>query len=150
MSETQRTGTQTFVAGATVTVNAKAHDIWALWVDVNAWKTWDPGIDSTELHGNFKAGNTFTLKPQGGEPMEVVLVSVTQGEEFTDETVLPFGTIRNRHRMAQAGSRVVVTHEVEAEIAADAVGFFATEIWPNLQDGTAESVKNVADILGDD
>ncbi|MFJ6915991.1 SRPBCC family protein [Streptomyces sp. NPDC101133] len=142
--------TQKFVAGATVTVDAQAHDVWALWADVNAWKTWDTGIESTVLHGNFKAGATFTLTPQGGEPMEVTVVTVTQGEEFSDETRLPFGTIRTCHRMEPIGARVRITHEVVAEVAADAVGFFGREVWPHLQSGVAESLGNVADIVGND
>lgn len=139
---------QEFVAGATVTVDAKTHDIWAVWVDVNAWKTWDTGIDSTQMRGNFKAGNSFVLKPQGGEPVTVTITTVTQGEEFSDETVLPFGRIRTYHRMAKLGSLVSVTHEVRAEIDPESVGFFATEIWPHMQAGLAESLNNLADIVG--
>lgn len=141
---------QTFIAGATVTVDAKAHDIWALWVDVNGWKSWDAGIESSKLNGNFKEGNTFTLKPQGADPLEVTIKTVTQGEEFSDETVLPFGTIRNFHRMELVGRRVKITHEVEATIAGDAVGFFGKEVWPHMQAGVAESLGNIADIVSAD
>jgi Polyketide cyclase / dehydrase and lipid transport len=138
---------QKFVASATVTVDAKMHDIWAVWVDVNGWKTWDAGIDSTQIEGNFKAGNSFLLKPQGGEPVTVTIKTVTQGEEFSDETVLPFGTIRTYHRMAKLGSLVSVTHEVEATIDPQSVGFFAKEIWPHMQTGLSESLNNLADIV---
>uniref|UniRef100_A0AAU2VBQ4 SRPBCC family protein n=1 Tax=Streptomyces sp. NBC_00003 TaxID=2903608 RepID=A0AAU2VBQ4_9ACTN len=138
--------TQKFTASATVTADAKAHDIWALWADVNGWKSWDAGIASSELHGTFKAGNTFTLTPQGGEPMEITLKTVTQGEEFSDEIVAPFGAIRTYHRMEPIGQLVKVTHEVEAEIAADKAGFFGKEIWPHLQSGLAESLNSLAGI----
>jgi len=141
---------QRFIAAATVTVDALRHDIWALWADVNAWKSWDAGIESSRLHGNFKEGNTFTMKPQGGDPLEVSIVSVTQGEEFSDEAKLPFGTIRTFHRMEQVGERVKMTHEVEAEIDGDAVGFFAKEVWPYMQTGLSESLINIADIVGND
>ncbi|MFD9130380.1 SRPBCC family protein [Kitasatospora sp. NPDC059571] len=141
---------QRFIAAATVTVDAKAHDIWAVWVDVNGWKGWDAGIESSRLNGNFKEGNTFTLKPQGADPLEVTIKTVTQGEEFSDETVLPFGTIRNFHRMEQVDGRVKITHEVEATIEGDAVGFFGKEVWPHMQSGVAESLGNIADIVGND
>ncbi|MFG2289517.1 SRPBCC family protein [Streptomyces sp. NPDC048595] len=145
MTETQR-----FVAQATVTVNALVHDIWAVWVDVNAWKTWDDGIDSTQLHGNFKAGNSYTLTPQGGPPLKVTLTSVTQGEEFSDETVLPFGTLVTHHRMEPLGSRIKVTHELVADIAGDSVPAFARDVWPHLQSGLSQSLVNLADLVGSD
>ncbi|MDQ1047527.1 SRPBCC family protein [Streptomyces sp. V4I2] len=142
--------TQKFVASATATVHAQAHDIWAVWVDVNAWKNWDDGIESTRLHGNFKAGNTFTLTPKGGEPMEVVLRTVTQGEEFSDETVLPFGNIVTRHRMQPLDGRVQLTHEVTAEIHCEMAPFFGKDIWPHLQSGLSSSLLGLADLVSGD
>jgi hypothetical protein len=141
---------QTFFAAATMTVNAMMHDIWAVWVDVNAWKSWDPGIDSTEMRGNFKTGTTFTLRPQGGEPVQVLIKTVTQGEEFSDETALPFGLIRNYHRMEAHGHRVRITHEVEAEVTAGMESMFAKTIWPHLQGGVSLALGNIVDIVGND
>lgn len=139
---------QKFIATATVTVDALAHDIWALWVDVNGWTTWDHGIEKIQLHGNFKEGNSFTLTPQGGDPLESTIVSVTQGEEFSDEAVLPFGSLRTYHRMEPIGPLVKVTHEVVAEINAQDAGFFGREIWPHLQSGLSVSLNNLVDIVG--
>jgi len=138
-----------FTAGATVTVDAARHDIWAMWVDVNAWTSWDEGVEKVELRGNFKEGNTFALTPRGGEPVEATIVSVTQGEEFVDEVRLPFGVIRTTHRMAPAGTRALVSHEVTAEIDAEAAPRFAGTIWPHLQAGLPTSLLNLADIVGD-
>lgn len=142
--------TEKFIAAATVTVGAKQGDIWAVWVDVNAWKNWDDGIESTQLHGNFKAGNHFTLTPRGGEPLKVTLKSVTQGEEFTDEAVLPFGTIVTSHRMQPLGERVQLTHEVTAEIDSRMAAVFGKDIWPHLQSGVSEALNSLADLVSGD
>jgi hypothetical protein len=139
--------TERFVAAATVTVDARAHDIWALWVDVRGWSTWDDGIESATPNSNFKAGNTICLKPRGGEAVIVTIRTVTQGMEFSDEALLPFGCIRNFHRMEAVGERVKLTHEVLAEVNADATAFFAREIWPHLQDGVVTSLANIAAIV---
>jgi hypothetical protein len=142
--------TQTFFAGASVTISVMPHDIWAVWADVNAWKSWNPGIDSTTMHGNFKVGTTFTLQPEDGPPMEVLIKTVTQGEEFSDETELPVGVIRSYHRMEPLGGRVRITHEVEAIISTDAEEKFAGQIWPGLQAGLSAGLLNIADIVGND
>jgi len=142
--------TQKFVAAATVTVDALTHDIWAVWVDVNAWKNWNPGIDTVRMNGNFKQGTTISLTPSGGEQLEVVITEVAQGEYFTDETHLPFGVIRNHHRMEKVGDRVQITHEVVAEIGEEHVALFAKAIWPALQGDTSVGVLNIADLVGND
>lgn len=139
--------TQQFVAAATVTVDASPHDIWAIWADVNAWTNWDQGLQRTEMRGNFKAGTTFSLTPQGGQPVQVQIKTVTQGEEFSDEAVLPFGTIRTYHRMEPLGERVKMTHEIQAEIRAEAIGLFEKDIWPHMQIGLPVSLNNIASIV---
>lgn len=142
--------TQVFAATASVTVSAMMHDIWAVWADINAWKTWNPDLDSSEMHGNFKAGTAFTLRPHDGPPVEVVIKTVSQGEEFTDEALLPFGVIRNSHRMEPLDDRVRITHEVEAVVEAGSADMFAAEIWPGLQAGVSVGLLNIADIVGND
>ncbi len=142
--------TQAFVASATITVNAKMGDVWAVWADVNAWTNWDDGIESVKLHGNFKTGTEITLTPLGAEPVTVVLTTVSQGEGFSDEAVLPFGTIRNHHAMAPAGDLVTITHEVRAEIGGEAATMFGAKIWPGMQEGVGQSLRNLADLVGND
>ncbi|MCW5256507.1 polyketide cyclase [Verminephrobacter aporrectodeae subsp. tuberculatae] len=118
-------------------------DVWAIWVDVNHWMQWDKGIAHAEIRENFQVGNAFSLTPQGGEPIQVHLKTVTQGEEFSDEAVLPFGVIRNVHCMQMLGKKLQLTHEVHAEIKEEAAGFFGKEIWPHMQSGLPESVNNI-------
>ena len=132
-----------YVASYTATAEASINDVWALWADVNNWDKWDNGIEKAVIKQNFKAGNTFSLTPQGGKPLDVTLTSVVAGEEFADEAVLPFGVIRNFHRINKDGKKLQLTHEVRAEINEDAAGFFDKEIWPHMQAGLPESVRNI-------
>lgn len=136
-----------YVASYTATAPASVEDIWAIWADVNNWSKWDNGIEHSSITTNFRAGNTFSLTPRGGEPIEITLKSVTSGEEFSDEAVLPFGTIRNLHRINRLGDHVSLTHEVHADIAPEAAGFFGKEIWPHMQGGLPESVNNILSIV---
>lgn len=140
--------TQKFVAAASITVNAPAGDIWSLWADVNGWTNWDDGLEKAEIRDKFQPGTTITLKPQGApEAIDVVIKTVTQGEEFSDEAVLPFGTIRTFHRMEPVGSRVKLTHEIHADIQGEASGFFEKEIWPHMQAGLPVSMGNIAGLV---
>ncbi len=139
-----------FHAAYTATTEASVNDIWAIWADVNNWKKWDHGIAHTEIRDNFKVGSKFSLTPQGGEPIEITLKTVTQGEEFSDEAVLPFGIIRNVHRMQTVGKKLQITHEVHADINEEAAGFFGKEIWPHMQSGLPEAVNNIISIVQQD
>jgi hypothetical protein len=138
-----------FIASYTATADASVEDIWAIWADVNNWGKWDSGIEHSEISTNFKAGNAFSLTPRGGEPIQVTLKTVTSGEEFSDEAILPFGTIRNLHRIDRLGDKIRLTHEVHADIAPDASGFFGKEIWPHMQGGLPESVNNILAIVSE-
>lgn len=136
-----------FIASYTATADGSIEDVWAVWSDVNNWGKWDSGIEHTEISTNFKVGNTFSLTPRGGEPIQVTLKTVTSGEEFSDEAVLPFGTIRNLHRVERLGDKICLTHEVQAEIEPESSGFFGKEIWPHMQGGLSESVNNILSIV---
>jgi hypothetical protein len=138
----------TFVASATVTVDALGHDVWAVWVDVNGWSSWDSRLAGSHRHGNFRVGEGFTLTPTGGEPVEATLVSVTQGEEFTDEVTVPGGTVRTQHRVAPLGQFVTITHEVRAEVDETAAEEFGAKVWPGLQARLTTSVVDLADVVG--
>ena len=139
-----------FVASYTATADASVHDVWAIWADVNNWSKWDSGIERAEIRDNFRAGNSFSLTPQGGEPIQVQLKTVTAGEEFSDEAVLPFGVIRNIHRVETVGKKIQLTHEVQADINEEMSGFFSKKIWPHMQGGLPESVKNILLIVESD
>lgn len=136
-----------FHVAYTVTTDASAHDIWALWADVNNWSKWDHGIAHSEIRDSFKVGNRFSLTPQGGDPLEITLKTVTQGEEFSDEAVLPFGTIRNVHHMQAVGKKLQVTHEIHADIDEESAGFFGKEVWPHMQTGLPEAVNNLISLV---
>lgn len=132
-----------FHAVYTATADASASAVWAIWSDVNNWTQWDKGIAQAQISAPFQAGNSFSLTPQGAESIQVQLKTVTQGQEFSGEAVLPFGLIRNLHRVQSLGPKSEITHEIQAEIDEDSAGFFGKEIWPHMQSGLPESVRNI-------
>lgn len=136
-----------FVTSYKATTHATLDDIWNVWVDVNNWKKWDNGIENSEILTEFATGHSFLLTPQGGEPIKVALKTVIHNQEFSDEAILPFGTLRNIHRIEKLGEQITITHEVHAEINKEAAGFFGKEIWPHMQDGLPSAVNNIISIV---
>lgn len=142
MAETER-----FFATETITVNANPADIWTIWVDINGWPRWDHGLESTKFSAPFREGSSFELTPKGGEALTVTLRSVTPGKEFSDEAILPFGMIKNAHRMRPVGDKVEITHEIDALINKREADFFGSEIWPHMRESLPEVLANIRQIV---
>jgi hypothetical protein len=136
--------TVTFEGSYTAKTKASAQALWALWTDVNHWHEWDNGIARAEIKDEFRAGKSFSLKPQGGDDtFQVQLKTVTPGKEFSDETVLPFGVLRGTHKIETDGKQNKVTVGLRAEVSEEASEFFSKEIWPHMDGGLSEAVDNL-------
>jgi len=133
-----------FVASHTNTFEASASDVWAVWSDVSKWHALDAGNGKATIKGPFAPGSVVTLGLKGGDSVEVVLTSVKENQEFTDETTLPSGIVRTMHRMEQNGKNLILTYSVDAEIAEGDARAFDTGMWQNLIAGVPAQVDNVA------
>jgi Polyketide cyclase / dehydrase and lipid transport len=93
--------------------------LWRLYSDVSTWPRWDDAFDAVTLDGPFEAGSRGTLTVRGQEPVAFTIVEVVPERGFVDETDIPGGVIRFRHRIEPVdGSGVRLTHEVEIEAPA--------------------------------
>jgi hypothetical protein len=101
--------------------------IWALFRDVAGWKTWNPGVASSELEGPFVTGGWFTMTPTGGEPLRSRLLDVRENECFTDETRVGELVVTVHHRLtALSDGRTRVSYALTAK------GPGAAEIGPMI------------------
>ena len=64
----------------------KAEQVWKVWTDLNQWHTWQSDIEYAKLEGEFKVGNTFSLKPKGGPKVNIEIIKVEPNRQFTDLT----------------------------------------------------------------
>lgn len=92
--------TTTFTHRMTVT-GVSAADVWKVWTDVNAWPEWQGDLESATLVGPMSAGKTFALRPKGGPDMQVRLLSVQAGRNFTDLTRFPLAEMTASHDIAE-------------------------------------------------
>jgi hypothetical protein len=74
-----------------------AEQVWKVWVDVNQWHTWHQDIEYAKLEGEFKVGNTFTLKPKKGPRVSIELIKVEKNQQFTDLTRFPGAKMLGHH-----------------------------------------------------
>jgi len=104
-----------------VTQEATKEQLWKLFANVNAWATWDEGVESASMEGKFEKGNHFTLRPKGGPTVKIKLIETTENKSFTDMTTFPLAKMYGEHIFEETpeGLRITTTMKVEGLL-----GFF--------------------------
>ncbi|MFJ3217561.1 SRPBCC family protein [Kitasatospora sp. NPDC086801] len=74
-----------------ITTTASPAQVWAYYLDTNAWPEWNVTMEKMQLDGAFKAGTTGVIlaKEMGGhsaDPAPFKLLEVAENEGFTQET----------------------------------------------------------------
>ena len=84
------------------------------------WKEWNAGIDSIQMHGEFKVGTRFTMRPPGQDAVNSILTEVIPNERFTDETTVGETVVLVRHVLALVASgntRIIYSTEIAGPLA---------------------------------
>ena len=104
-----------------VTREATKEQLWKLFANVNAWATWDDGVESASMEGKFEKGNHFSLRPKGGPTVKIKLIETTENKSFTDMTTFPLAKMYGEHIFEETpeGLRITTTMKVEGFL-----GFF--------------------------
>ncbi|MCI8493419.1 hypothetical protein AALA99_05765 [Anaerotruncus colihominis] len=135
-----------FEAQVSLMTGKSDKEIWDIWTDIANWTKWD---DSTkvEIDGAFQVGSTIRCHTEGDdEPRCMTIVSVKENEEFTDQTVLPFGKITTSHIIKSFEGNIQVTHKIVAEMNDDMAAMFGTEIFPHIQSGIFEALNRLINL----
>jgi len=89
--------------------------IWALFSDVAGWKTWNPGVEASELEGPFATGSWFTMTPTGADPLRSQLLDVRENECFVDETRVGELVVTVHHRLTVLNdARTLISYSLSA------------------------------------
>jgi len=104
-----------------VTREVTKEQLWKLFANVNAWATWDEGVESAKIEGKFEKGNHFILRPKGGPTVKIKLIETTENKSFTDMTTFPLAKMYGEHVFEETpeGLRITTTMKVEGIL-----GFF--------------------------
>ena len=73
----------------TLETPADSAAIYNLFQDVSTWPTWDKGIESVELFGQFVPGTSGKMKLFDQDPFDFTLTTVEPNRGFADETPIP-------------------------------------------------------------
>ncbi len=92
-----------------------AEDVWRVWTDVNQWHTWQDDIEYAKIEGEFKAGNTFLLKPKGGPKITIEIVEAEPRRIFVDLTRFPGAKMYGCHEFRVDGDVLEIKTGVSIE-----------------------------------
>lgn len=95
-----------------ITVAAPAERVYAIYVDVSMWHTWDPDTKSASLNGPFIAGSRGTLTPTKGRTVPMLLIEAVANRSFTVESRLPLFRMLFEHELHAVGGATEVVHRV--------------------------------------
>lgn len=101
------------------TKEIKQEQIWKLMSNVNNWKNWDDTIENAEIHGEFKAGTFFTLRPKGGPNVKIQLVEVKPNYYFKDLTKFPLAKMYGEHfyENTSDGLKITITMTISGALS---------------------------------
>jgi uncharacterized protein YndB with AHSA1/START domain len=122
---------------------ASPEAVWRLYSDVATWPSWDDAVQRVTLDGPFEPGAVGTFKLHGQDPLEFRLLEVQPQRGFMDETSIPGGVVRFRHRIEPLDDgQVRLTHAVEIEAPAPV----AEQIGTLIADGVPETMIRLAEL----
>lgn len=93
----------------------RADQVWKVWTDVNQWHTWQGDIEYAKLDGEFKVGNTFLLKPEGGPKVKIEILKVEPNRQFIDLTRFPGAKMFGSHEFFIHGDELVIKTTMSIE-----------------------------------
>lgn len=96
----------------TVETTAPPPRIWAAWIDVAAWPSWDTELLTATLHGPFADGATGRLRAKGSPPATFTVSALESGRSYTFTTRLPLAALQVTRILTPLSEGTRFTHEV--------------------------------------
>lgn len=91
-----------------------AAELWAHWMDVSNWGSWDLGLDRATADGPIALGSTGTIFPRRGRPAPFTVIEFDEGSRYAFETSLPGAKLVVR-RLIVSTEPTTFAHQVSFE-----------------------------------
>lgn len=95
---------------ASITINAPATTVFALYANVAGWPVWDPDLKAASLAGPLVSGAVGEVSPHSGPKSALRFVEVVQGKSVRMECKLPLGMMQFDYELQAQGASTVATH----------------------------------------
>lgn len=97
-------------------VNAKKEKVWEYYADIQKWYAWESDLKNITLDNGFITGSSGIMELEGMPPMEYLLTSVKENQEFWDKTDTPMGSIYFGHEIFENNDNSInIKHTVKLE-----------------------------------
>lgn len=96
----------------TLTTQATGAAIWAVWVNVAEWPSWDTELEQAALDGPFTLGAVGTLKPRTGPRARFTISTLVPGTSYMFTTKLPLCSLHVQRTLRQNDTETLFTHDV--------------------------------------
>ncbi|UWD49630.1 polyketide cyclase [Clostridioides difficile] len=97
-------------------VNAKKEKVWEYYADIQKWYAWESDLKNITLDNGFITGSSGIMELEGMPPMEYLLTSVKENQEFWDKTDTPMGSIYFGHEIFEnKDNSISIKHTVRLE-----------------------------------
>jgi hypothetical protein len=129
-----------------VTKDVTKEQMWKLFANVNAWHTWDEGIEFANIEGKFEKGNHFYLKPKGGPKVKIELFETIENQKFIDLTKFPLAKMYGEHTFEdiEDGLKITTTMKVEGFLSFLWIKLVAQGIVDSLPSEMIQQVKTAS------
>jgi hypothetical protein len=122
----------------------KKETIWKLWTNVPQWPEWDHDIEWAQLDGEFKLGQTGTLKPKNGGPVKFKTVECTPFKSFSDESKLFLATLRFDHHMEEVAGGLKIS--VQVSVSGPLAFFYFLVLKKEFSKGFQEQIVSLIEM----
>lgn len=125
-----------------------AEKAWKVWSDVNQWNQWQDDIDYAKMEGEFKAGNTFFLKPKGAPKVKIEILEAVENRGFIDLTKFPFARMYGSHQFTEKNGvlELETSISIEGPLAFLWKKIVAEDIVKKLPEQTAALIKRAGNV----
>jgi Polyketide cyclase / dehydrase and lipid transport len=96
----------------TVETTASPDAIWAIWTNVQNWKTWDTGLKDASMSDNFALNAKGVITSLEGKKSKFKIVAFEKGVSYTFKTNLPLGGLYVKRSLEVKNGVTFFTHEV--------------------------------------
>jgi uncharacterized protein YndB with AHSA1/START domain len=96
-----------------VTVNAPAARVWAIWMDVPRWPSWDIEFKQARASAPLALGVEGSVLPRAGFSSSFEVTDFEPGRRYAIEVPLPLARLIVRRELQQTGGSTTFTHQVK-------------------------------------